>query len=1187
MKERDNPPTLEEIVEEFLDRHRRGEKPQVAEYVDRFPHLAHQLRRSLTALAMIEQARQPGEPAPPPAGLPEQVGDYRILREIGRGGMGIVYEAEQQSLGRHVALKVLPRQGPQDRARARFRREARAAARLHHTNIVPVFEVGEDGDHLFYAMQLIRGRGLDAVIDSLLRFRVGDRTPEGRPLGPDGGSSPGELARFLVAGHFPTEDLHEAPPPDGPDPEYTADGPAPHGAGSSTSRSFAAGPTVLPGSSGGSDGTGSRSYYRSVARLGVQAADALAHAHARGVIHRDVKPSNLLLDGSGVVWLTDFGLAKTEEDAFTRTGDVVGTLRYMAPERFDGVADIRSEVYSLGLTLYELLTLEPAFDSSDRLRLIDSIRSAEPPPPRAADPQVPRDLETVVLKAIDKDPRKRYRSAEDLAADLRRFLEGEPVRARRTTLPERLLKWVRRRPTAAAVYLLLPLVVILAAVGTLTTHLWLDAEEAHRTAEQDRQAAVDAEGKARKAETEAEWARQEAERQRGLAERATYFSQVSRAHFEWLDNDVIQAEELLGKCRPGWRDWEWHYLHHLCHTDLFTLTGGPRLNCVAYSPDGRRIVAGGWGGGLFVWEPDAGGAERPWTRRALAGQSKQILCVAFSPDGQRIVTGSINSEVSVWDVRTGELLYHLEGHTASVEKVCYSPDGALIATASRDQTAKLWDAQTGKEIRTLKETDRRGAGGISFSPSGKQLLSLDWAGTLTVQDARTGRTLHAVQLKQEDIKDVCYSPDGKRLVSASHRWNDVKVWDTETWEEVFTLKLPTPAYVWDVCYRPDGQQVALATGDRRVHVWDAHTGQRLRSLQGHTDQVTGVAYRPDGQRLVSVSFDGTAKIWDPDREQRALTITAHPESAYAVAFSPDGKWIASSSRDRTVKVWDATRGTQFLTLEGHTQAVRGVSFSPDGKRIASASDDRTVKVWDAHKGTELLSLTGHTSPVFSVAFCPRGNRLGSASGDRTVRLWDADSGREVRNWNLGTPAQCVAFSPDGKHLAGGGGGYPRPGVVKVWDTHTGQEVLQLQGHQARVYEVCFSPDGQRIVTASADQTVRVWDARTGRQILRPLIGHRNFVNCVAFSPDGERLASGGWDGTVRLWDSRSGEEVLSLRTPGKVQGVCFSPDGTKLASTQDPPRAPSSVWVWEAPGYVAKRNPRALPPAPRGAPPPP
>ncbi|HEV3340145.1 MAG TPA: serine/threonine-protein kinase [Pirellulales bacterium] len=445
---------VELLADEFLARHKRGEKPTIKEYCDRHPDLAGEIRDVFEAVLMVEDLKPAaddvsgsfGDSVPVDGKRLEYVGDYRILCEIGRGGMGVVYEAEQQALGRRVALKVLPRTSTGDgSAQIRFQREAKAAARMHHTNIVPVFDVGQDGEYLYYAMQLIHGQGLDLVIDDLKRLRAQSLAVPATARGAQDRS----IAASLVAGQFEKENL--AAPGDDAGATATYEASAPSSA-------------MLPGQSDITTATTNRNaYFRSVAQIGVQTAAALSYAHSRGIIHRDIKPGNLILDTTGNVWVTDFGLAKTGDSAMTHTGDILGTIRYMSPERFRGQCDVRADVYALGMTLYEMLTLKAAYASGDRLKLIELIRHSEATSPRSLDARIPRDLETIVTKAIDKDPKRRYQSADEMGEDLQRFVNDEPIKARRIGSTERFGRWCRRNPVVAS---LTATVLVLMAAGT-------------------------------------------------------------------------------------------------------------------------------------------------------------------------------------------------------------------------------------------------------------------------------------------------------------------------------------------------------------------------------------------------------------------------------------------------------------------------------------------------------------------------------------------------------------------------------------------------------------------------------------------------------------------------------------------------------------------------------------------------
>jgi tetratricopeptide (TPR) repeat protein len=399
------------LAEEFADRLRRGEFPSVSDYAAAHPEHAAELREVLPAVAQMELLKRVKHPVVKP--IPDRLGDYRIVREIGRGGMGVVFEAVQESLGRSVALKILARHAQLDaKRRRRFLREAQAAAKLHHTNIVPVFGVGEHDGLPYYAMQLIPGVGLHALVHNW-RKRTG-----------------------RAAGHAASESRARAVPTVSGSRPVPLSEPADDSASGSSHEIDLRGPD--PGD------------WAFVARAGAQAAEALHYAHKHGVLHRDVKPGNLIHDGE-IVWVTDFGLAKlNESDGLTATGDILGTLQYIAPECLTGDADPRSDVYGLGATLYELLTLEPPYPADSPGKLIKMIADTDPPAPRALNPAVPRDLETIVLKAMSREPRRRYATAREFADDLTAFLEDRPIRARRTGAAGRAWRWCRRNPAVAA-----------------------------------------------------------------------------------------------------------------------------------------------------------------------------------------------------------------------------------------------------------------------------------------------------------------------------------------------------------------------------------------------------------------------------------------------------------------------------------------------------------------------------------------------------------------------------------------------------------------------------------------------------------------------------------------------------------------------------------------------------------------
>jgi WD40 repeat protein/tetratricopeptide (TPR) repeat protein len=1199
---------LDRLGEEFAARLRRGEQPALKDYADRYPELAEEIRELFPALVKVERVKEichdwdEAEKRHPPL---SQVGDYRIIREIGHGGMGVVYEAEQISLGRRVALKVLPWRSARDRTTLeRFRREARASARLHHTNIVPVFEVGQDGEVCYYAMQFIQGQSLDSVIDELRRLR--GRSPAVRSHRRDP-ADPGETQRVesgtrgLAAGHGVAHSLltgeferamtvdAAGATPDSPERSVAIE-PVPPSAPDTSA--------VMPGGTQlSSVESRHRAFHRGVAHIGRQAASALAYAHARGIVHRDIKPSNLLLDTEGVVWVSDFGLAKVDDDDLTRTGDILGTLRYMAPERFRGRGDARADIYSLGLTLYELLALRPAFDSPDRVALSEQIKTVDPPRPRLIDPRVPRDLETIVLKAIDKDPRARYASADAMADDLRRFLDDEPILARRVRAAERYLRWARRNPVIAVLGAILTAVLVCATIASVVVarRMTALARKNELTAQSERGAKLAAQAALEQAQTD----RSEADRQRDRAEQHLYISRIGQAEGALRLFDSATAGGLLDQCRPkpgspDRRGWEWFYLDQWCHPELRTISlpTSAQTEAVALSPDDQLLAVGcakpnylhhdadPYVSAYLISLPDGR------IRHELVGHKQFVQAITFRPDGKCLATFGSERTIRLWDTGSGRQLRALDlgnpgqallgGEQATLH---WSPDGRWLACATGDGPVRIWDPESGQETAVIDHIART----VAWSPDGTRIASgggelgaLDSGLEIRFWDDRT-KTPRAPFLRQPGIiRSLAWSPDSRRLaavlqvVERDERKDELNVWDVTSGERLHRIRHVTD--VFSVAFSPDRTLVATGGKEGIVRVFDTAAGRERAALFTPGMNVSGLAFRRDGSRLFASGWGiGGIKVFDPRRDPRGrLDIPAFDKGAdltydregiliYAISWEA-GNVISFDPVGGGLKVEHALPMTNALSWP------RGdIVISRDCRRLAAPTrrDSTVVAVWDMSSGRVVATLPGSDGPVTAVAFDPQGHFLATAAWRGSMRsprltIWDLESGRAIGNFDppVQQPVEAVAFTGDSRKLAAGGGVNGQLGWACAWEIETGALIGTLRDRLGLVKFLAFHPDEARIAIADYSAAkVHLWDLEANTLITNP---GPAAVSCVRFSPDGKRLAAQGYDGNVHLSDGLTGDELLVLRhsspppgSGGYTPRIAFSPDGSRIAGHYD------------------------------------
>jgi WD40 repeat protein len=871
--------------------------------------------------------------------------------------------------------------------------------------------------------------------------------------------------------------------------------------------------------------------------------------------------------------ITDFGLAKRLDQDLgqTQTGAIVGTPSYMAPEQALGGASVgpAADIFALGAILYELIAGRPPFKGPSVLETLELVRHAEPTPPSQLQPGCPRDLETICLKCLQKEPTRRYVSAALLADDLRRFLNHEPIQARPVGGAERLRKWLRRRPAVAASIGLAALALVaLVALTVRLTYSW-ELEDANQKLEGAVGAKETALSATQEARRIAEHNHQEADAARTKLDAALereralhYIHSINLAQREWESNRIDEARRILETCSPDLRHWEWRYLHRQCRTELTTIrTDLDAFLTLAVSPNGKLIAAA----------------------------SAHTL-------GPRV---TVKWDLKIWDATSGRLVRELAGHESPVLAVAFSPDGAQLASASTDRTIRFWNLETGRE-----QGSRIGGPAfftkIAFSPDGKRLAAVA-AAQIHVFDAAGGAELFALTGHTGAVQDLAFSADGARLVSGSTD-RSIKLWDLATRKEIFSSRSPgsvvsvafsprqdqilscsggsTPAAggelrVWNAkdgkptrlslafpfrvraIYGPDAGQIICAAGDGSILVLDEATGQTAFTLRGHPAGPAQLAVAADG-RLVSCA-EGTMRVW-PIQNPEFVELARDLPLITAMALSRDGDKVAlweyggSSGKATRLRILSAATQGDVLDIAG-AGITLAFSFSPDQRTLA-AGGNGPVALWDLDKGEKRSTILERG--LMDLSFSPDGQWLATAMRKRDMGLWPyipgAEGVRQPTRWDVppeikiwrvadgklqhAWPGQmCVAFSPDGQRLAGA-----QDRVVKTWDVVSGKELQTFRGSGDPVLKVQFVDDGRQLV-GFTQRRATVWDIATGN-VLAVVDG---LSGPAIVTADGKRLVS-LHRGLIKWWDVRLGRELLFLAIPRlTAQHLALSADEERVA----------------------------------------